>query len=163
MKKKIAFIILHYKNMKDTKDCLESLQALDNHKDSAIIVVDNHSLKKEEEQEIREYTEDLILLRDNKGFAKGNNEGCSYAIKKYEPDFLCVINNDIVIEQKDFIKKVEACYKKTKFDMMGPKIITDGGESVNPFPVYETLEEVEEILGSKFSEDYETLNGYLIS
>ena len=26
-----------------------------------------------------------------------------------------------------------------------------------------TLEEVEEILGSKFSEDYETLNGYLIS
>jgi hypothetical protein len=26
---------------------------------------------------------------------------------------------------------------------MGPKIITNGGESVNPFPVYETLETVE--------------------
>jgi len=143
MSKKIAFVILHYKNLKDTIECIESIQKLEEEQESAIIVVDNHSLQEKEVKELKKYTQDLILLEENTGFAKGNNIGCKYAIEKYQPLFLCVINNDIVIHQKDFIKEIEKCYKETSFDMMGPKILTDGGESVNPFPVYKTLEEVE--------------------
>ena len=142
--KKISFIILHYKNLKDTIECIESINKLDDTKDASIIVVDNHSLSKEDEKIIKKYTKDLIINDENLGFAKANNIGCKYAVDKYKPDFLCVINNDIVINQKDFIKEIEKCYKETKFDFLGPKIITDGGESVNPFPVYSTLEEVEE-------------------
>ena len=140
----ISFVILHYKNLKDTIECIESINKLDNKEETSIVVVDNHSLSKEEEKEIREYTKDLIINEENLGFAKANNIGCKYAIDKYGPDFLCVINNDIVINQKDFINEIKRCYKETNFDFMGPKIITDGGESVNPFPVYETLEEVED-------------------
>ena len=55
------------------------------------------------EKELKKYTKDLVLLTENVGFAKGNNAGCEYAIKKYQPDFLCVINSDTVIEQSEFI------------------------------------------------------------
>ncbi len=139
----ISFVILHYKNLRDTIECIKSIQQLEDSKNTSIIVVDNHSLDPEGEKEIRKYTEDLILNEDNIGFAKANNIGCKYAVEKYQPDFLCVINNDIVIEQKDFLEEIYRCYEETNFDFMGPKIITNGGESVNPFPVYETLETVE--------------------
>ena len=142
MKKKVAFIILHYKNITDTIECIESLKKINRSEESAIVVVDNNSLNNKDEEKIRNYTKDLILLNENIGFAKGNNTGCKLAIEKYKPEFLCVINNDIVINQKDFIEEIYKCYQKTNFDIMGPKIITDGGDSVNPFPVYSNLEEV---------------------
>lgn len=141
-KKSIVFIILHYKNINDTIECIESIKQLKNSEESAIVIVDNNSLNEKEEEILRTYTDDLVLLTENLGFAKGNNAGCNLAIDKYKPDFLCVINNDIVIEQQDFIEEIKNCYQKTFFDIMGPKIFTDGGESVNPFPVYDTLEVV---------------------
>lgn len=135
-----SFIILHYKNLKDTIECIESINKIDG--DKSIIVVDNNSTTKKEQKIILKYTEDLILLKENMGFAKGNNEGCKYAIKKYHPDFLCVINNDIIIEQQDFCKKVINDYEKYEFDALGPKILTDGGDSVNPFKTYDTMTEI---------------------
>ncbi len=135
-----SFIILHYKNLKDTIECIESINKIDG--DKSIIVVDNNSTTKKEQKIILKYTEDLILLKENMGFAKGNNEGCKYAIKKYHPDFLCVINNDIIIEQQDFCKKVINDYEKYEFDALGPKILTDGGDSVNPFKTYDTIIEI---------------------
>ena len=135
-----SFIILHYKNLKDTIECIESINKIDG--DKSIIVVDNNSTTKKEQEIILKYTEDLILLKENMGFAKGNNEGCKYAIKKYHPDFLCIINNDIIIEQQDFCKKVTNDYEKYEFDALGPKILTDGGDSVNPFKTYDTIIEI---------------------
>ena len=99
----ISFIILHYKNIKDTIECIESIRKLKTKKSVSIIVVDNHTLSKEELKKIKEYTEDVILLKENMGFAKANNKGCEYAVKKYHPDFLVVINNDTILSQDNFI------------------------------------------------------------
>ena len=138
----ISFVILHYKNLKDTIECIESIKKLNTNKEVSIVVVDNNSLSTDEEKILKEYTSDIILLKENVGFANGNNEGCKYAIEKFNPDFLCVINNDTIINQNDFIEEIYNCYDKTNFDMLGPKIITNDGDSVNPFYAYETLEEV---------------------
>ena len=142
----ISFVILHYKNIKDTVECIESIQSNISYdkKKISIVVVDNNTLSKDETKILKKYTNDVILLSENKGFANGNNAGCEYAIKKYNPDFLCVINNDTVIEQKDFIDEIYRAYKEYNFDIMGPKIITNDGDSVNPFYAYESLEEIEE-------------------
>ena len=113
--KKISFIILHYKNLKDTIECIESINKLNSKNEISIIVVDNNSLDKKEESKLKKYTKDLILLEKNQGFAKGNNAGCKYAIKKYKPDFICVINNDTIIEQNNFIEEIINCYKETKY------------------------------------------------
>ncbi|MBE6149982.1 MAG: glycosyltransferase family 2 protein [Firmicutes bacterium] len=136
----ISFIILHYKNIKDTIECIESIKKINGKYN--IIVVDNNSTDKKEEKLIKKYCDDFIKLDENLGFAKANNIGCKYAIDKYKPDYLVVSNNDIVIEDEDFINKINKEYKKSKFDILGPKINTDNGQSVNPFPVYKTKEEV---------------------
>lgn len=141
-KTSVAFIILHYKNIQDTIECIDSINQSKDKEEKKIIVVDNASLTSEEKQIIKKKANDLLLLEENIGYAKGNNFGCKYAIRKYNPDFLCVINNDIIITQDNFIEEIKNCYKETNFDFMGPKIITNNGESVNPFPVYKTIEEV---------------------
>lgn len=137
----ISFVILHYKNLNDTILCIKSINNLYDNDKISIVVVDNNSLKKEEEKELRKYTSDLLLLDDNLGVAKAYNKGADYARRKYKPDFICVMNNDIEIKQKEFIKNIKNVYNKTKFDMLGPKIICEG-DSVNPFPVYDTLEKI---------------------
>ena len=136
----IAFIILHYKNIKDTLECIESILKQETDKKVKIIVVDNNTLNEKDEQKLKKYNIDLIKLEENKGFAKANNIGCKFAIKNYKPDYLIVSNNDIIIRQKEFIEKI---YNEEKFDILGPMILTKHGQSVNPFPVYKNIDEVE--------------------
>ena len=131
----LSFIVLHYKNIGETLECLQSIKTHILEDDYNIVVVDNNSLIKKEKKQILKYTKDIICLNSNMGYAKANNQAIKYAQKKYNSDFYCIINNDIVITQHDFIKEIEKCYKKYKFDMMGGKINSPSGESVNPFPV----------------------------
>lgn len=139
----LCFIILHYKNISETIECLKMLKKIINNNEASIVVVDNNTLNAEEVLEIKKYTNDILILDKNYGFAKGNNKGIEYARKKYNPNFYCVINNDVFIEQKDFIDKVKKIYEKYKFDMLGPKIDSPTGESVNPFPVFKDKKTIE--------------------
>ncbi len=135
----IVFVILHYNNIRDTIECIESLKKFN----SKIVVVSN-SNDIENLQKIENKVDKLIINKENLGYAKANNVGCKYAIKKYNPDFICVLNNDIIIEQKDFVSKINKLYKKYSFDILGPKILPEETESVNPFNAYKSLEEIEE-------------------
>ena len=139
----ISFIVLHYKNINDTIECIRSILKQKTNKKISIVVVDNDTLNDFDEKKLKKFDVDLIKLDSNLGFAKANNIGCKHAINKYNPDFLCVINNDTVIDQLNFIDKIYECYKKYSFDILGPKIITDGGDSVNPFPVYKSVEQID--------------------
>lgn len=138
----VSFVILHYKNIVDTLECIKSIKKMNASKEYSIVVVDNFSMSDTDLIEIQKHTQDIILNERNLGFANANNIGCRYAISKYNPDFLIVINNDTLIKQDDFLEKIYEIYKETSFDMLGPKIITDGGDSVNPFPVYKTEDEI---------------------
>ena len=135
----MVFVILHYNNIKETMECVDSLEKFK----QKIIVVSN-SKDYDNLKKIEKRVDKVIINEENIGFAKANNIGCKYAIEKYKPDFLCVINNDIVIDQKDFLDKVEELYKKYQFDVLGPKILPEDLPSVNPFPVYDTLEKIED-------------------
>jgi len=130
-----SFVILHYKNIQETIKCLESLKKTTDIEKSNFIVVDNNSLIKEEKEKILKYTNDILMLDKNYGFAKANNKGIEYAREKYDSKFYIVINNDVFITQKNFLKSIETIYKKIEFDMLGPKIDSPSGESINPFPV----------------------------
>ncbi len=143
-----CFVVLHYKNLVDTLECISSIKQISGPK--KIIVVDNHSLNEEEEKLLKKNADDLILLNENLGFAKANNIGCKLALEKYKPQFLIVLNNDTLINQKEFLKMIKEDYDKYNFAILGPKIITNNGDSTNPFPVYKTLEEVDKKI--KYSE-----------
>lgn len=133
----MTFVILHYNNIDETMECLDSLEKFN----SNIVVVSN-SKDYDNLKMIEKRVSKVIINEENIGFAKANNIGCKYAIEHFQPDFLCVINNDVIIEQKDFITQVEKLYEKYKFDILGPKILPEESDSCNPFYAYKTLDEV---------------------
>ena len=136
-----SFIILHYKNIEETINCLNCLKKFSS-RNCNFIVVDNGTLSDSEEHKIKEFTEDVIKLQENKGFAKANNIGVRYAKEKYNSSFYIVLNSDVIIEQTDFIDIIADDYKKYKFDLLGPKIYSPTNESINPFPILKDISNV---------------------
>lgn len=125
---KFCFVILHYLADKDTIECIDSIERLDNSNDTSIIVVDNYSNNGSIER-VEEFVASLdncsiIKNKENLGFAKGNNVGYKYAIQMHPGAFVIVLNNDTIIEQKDFLKKIENSYQENAFAVMGPDIIS---------------------------------------
>jgi len=54
----------------------------------------------------------LVLIRNNKnyGFAEGNNIGIRYALKALDPEYILLLNNDVVVES-DFLDKLVVAIK----------------------------------------------------
>lgn len=125
-KTKFAFLILHYMTSEDTIKCIDSIEKMCDRKDYTIIVVDNGS-KNESGLELKDkYRYDtnvtIIVNKENLGFAKGNNVGFKYIKDNYDVQFIIMCNNDTCIIQKDFLERVEKEYRKSQFDVLGPKI-----------------------------------------
>ncbi|MFJ7747979.1 glycosyltransferase [Peribacillus sp. NPDC097295] len=124
----ISIVILHYLTEQDTIECIESILKNVKYENYKILVVDNGSpngsgnrlkIKYEKYSKV-----DIILTNKNLGFAKGNNIGFLKAKNYYHADFILLINNDTIIEQKDFLEKLISVYNKHKFALMGPDIIS---------------------------------------
>lgn len=125
-KKIICFIILHYNTIEETRRCISTIMMLEHFNNSKIVIVDNASPNQTGRLLAEEYKfdeiVDVILREQNDGFSSGNNIGCAYAIKKWNPDFLVVVNNDIEFPQKDFLTRMLEEYEKTHFSILGPDI-----------------------------------------
>lgn len=134
---KIAFVILHYETIIDTKKCIESLVKYIDSNKAYIVVVDNGSKKGKLDELKIEYSlnKHIIFLRSeiNLGFANGNNLGFEYAKNKLGANFIVLTNSDTVFEQNNFVSMLENLYEKQNFDIAGPKIISMAdGKNQNP-------------------------------
>lgn len=94
---KVIFVILNYKSFQDTIKVADEILSME--QDSFhIVVVDNASPNKSFASLYDYYKGnnkvDVISSGENGGYAKGNNYGLRYA-KRYNPEFACVINNDV--------------------------------------------------------------------
>ncbi|UXP33554.1 glycosyltransferase [Reichenbachiella agarivorans] len=125
---KITFIILHYQTIDDTIECIDSLHSIDSTGlEWNIVVVDNCSPNKTGLSLKERYQSErvhVIISNANLGFARGNNLGCKYALDHFNPNFLIVTNNDIVINQNNFFHLLIETYRTTKFNILGPDIIS---------------------------------------
>lgn len=94
---RIAYIILNYKTYQDTDRVAKEILNFGNEND-VIIIVDNSSPNESSKELHKIYDDnhlvDVIDSNENGGYAKGNNLGLKYA-KKYAPDYVCIINNDV--------------------------------------------------------------------
>ena len=138
MNPKIVFVILHYLAIKETIDCVSSIQQNVCYDNYSIIIVDNGSGVEKDSERLQQLERDnskvkLITLQSNLGFARGNNIGFEIAKKEYKADFIVLMNNDILIQQSDFCDVICQKYEKYHYAMMGPKVyLKDGTYRSNP-------------------------------
>ncbi|MCQ2523605.1 MAG: glycosyltransferase [Lachnospiraceae bacterium] len=127
---KFCFVILHYKTSEDTIKCIESILNLKD--EASIVVVDNASNNGSIELVKEKYDGNekihFLLNEENLGFASGNN--CGYKLaKSLGADFIAISNNDIIVDDCDFIGHVVNRYNESSFELFGPDIVslTDEG------------------------------------
>lgn len=101
---KVFIIVLNWNRPKDTLECLESINKLiaKNFKLS-VIVVDNassdDSVKILKSYKLKNGKYKLIVNDDNLGYVGGNNRGMMYAVK-HRADYILILNNDTVVDNK---------------------------------------------------------------
>lgn len=139
---KIAFLILNYMMYLDTIACVESIKRLeiDSSDLVEIIIVDNFSQNESRDVLLEKYCEDpqikLIFNEKNLGFANGNNVGYRYC-KQNKFDIIIQINNDTIIDDVFFTRKVKDILKREDFDVLGPDVLSlKDGYHQNPLPSF---------------------------
>ena len=130
-----GFVVLHYLAYDMTVRCTETLLALSGK--VHIVIVDNAS-PNGSGQRLQEHFAGhpgvtVLVNGRNEGFARGNNAGYDYLKEHFSCSFIAVINNDVLIPDRDFPTKVEAIYHATSFAVLGPDILNPAsGEHQNP-------------------------------
>lgn len=100
MAPKVFIIVLHYKNWKDTRECLKSLEKI-NYDNFEIEVPDND--------------------KKNLGFAGGNNVGIKHALD-CNADYVLLLNNDTITEPNFLKELIKAGESDNKIGILGPLI-----------------------------------------
>lgn len=132
------YLILHYQVESITVETISSIHSVDTK--GKIVVVDNGSpnksgLRLQERFQDIDFV-DIVISQENKGFSEGNNYGYEYINSKYEYDFLIATNNDIKIEQKDFVEKIDELFEDTSFFVAGPDVV-EPYSNYHSSPLYE--------------------------
>lgn len=103
---KIAILILNWQQPNLTVNCVKSVLK-STYENFQIYLIDNHSednsfmIFKKEFINCRKIK--LLETRENLGYAGGNNYGAREALRRYSPDYLCILNNDTLVNS-NFLK-----------------------------------------------------------
>lgn len=137
----VYYVILHYQNIKDTKECINSILMNRGCNESKVVVIDNNSPNGTGTELQSLYKDNnqvkILLNRKNEGFAKGNNVGYRYA-KEKGAKFIVQINNDTLIEDRNFESNFINLYNSFHFGVLGPDVFsTLDHHHQNPMPIVE--------------------------
>lgn len=123
----IAFVILHFNVFEETINCVKSIKKNIDTERYHIIIVDNGSPNQSGKILYDKYKDDnhvsVILHDTNDGFARGNNVGIDYVRENLNSKYICCLNNDTLLQQKNFFKSIDNEYKSSNASLIGPRII----------------------------------------
>ena len=130
MEKKVAITILTMNKKHLIDDCLSTLRKNTSYKNYRTIVVDNASTDGTAELIKKKFKwVDLIVNNENLGFARGQNVGIKFAVEKYDPDYVFLLNDDTQMIQKDWLTKmVEAAESDYDVGIVGCRLIYSDGK-----------------------------------
>ncbi len=166
--KAVAVIIVNWNQKKRLDACLSSLKSKTEYKNYRVIVVDNGSNDGSVELVKQQFRwADLIALAKNYGFSISNNQGISYALKKYSPQYVLLLNNDTEIIQSNWlISMVKAAESAVDIGIVGCKLVYPDGKTqyigtkvgfqsiawLNPLDesCYPSVFDVDAVLGASF-------------
>lgn len=142
-----CFCILHYKVYNETIKCVKSLLKLKGIDKCIILVYDNFS-----NDGSADIIEEKFALYDNvkvcinneaSGFSGGNNKAYKIA-KRFNPRFMIMLNNDIVIKQKDFLLKLNEIYNSETYHFIGPDIFAPT-VAKHQSPLYKDIPDIKQL------------------
>ena len=125
----VAIIIVHYNSDAETRACLESLKHVKTDAaEFSVVVVDNGSKEVFDAPKSQQPVRTVILRSDtNLGFTSGNNLGIEHAFANFNPDYICLLNNDTTVDPA-FLNHLVSCLEKnTQAALVTPKIYFSPG------------------------------------
>jgi len=135
----LSVIINHHQTPAVLKLCLESLlENLSKDIESEIIVADSET-QEETEEMMREFFPQVIFIpaKKNIGFGKSVNK----ALKKTKGEYILIINADIIIDQKETIRKmIDYLKSNSKIGLLGPQLLNiNNSRQISCFRFYTPL------------------------
>ncbi|MCX6750919.1 MAG: glycosyltransferase family 2 protein [Candidatus Pacearchaeota archaeon] len=130
---RVAIIISTYNQKKLLERSLESIKKKTDYQNYKVYVIDDSG-----NGEIGKYAKnkfkwvDVTINKENKGFSGANNVGIKRAIKEYNPGYFLLLNDDIEIIDKSWLKKmIEVGEKDKRIGILGCKILYPEGDLQN--------------------------------
>jgi len=122
--KPVSIIIIIWNNIEETELCLESLfRTISN--DVSIIIIDNDS-QEDVSSIIDKYPLNIKLIKNhrNLGYSKAVNQGLQESLSDSD---VILLNNDIIINDKDWIAKLQGfAYKDKAIGIVGCRLTGEG-------------------------------------
>lgn len=133
---RVAFVVLHYIEKATTINCITSIKACGLEIQYAIVIVDNASPNKSGVDLLLYYKDEknvhVLLNESNLGFAQGNNLGYIYAKKKCNANYIIVVNNDVILNDRWKFYNIKKIYERTDAYIIGPDIFSKNGTHQSP-------------------------------
>lgn len=123
---RVAVIILNWNGGPYTTACIRALNA-STFDDFKIVLVDNGSVD-DSVPALRQHFPNLDILEngENLGFAQSNNIGIAYALDKYNPEFIWLLNNDTLVEPDALAEIVRAAEGDQRIGVVGAVLVEMG-------------------------------------
>ncbi|MDE1824988.1 MAG: glycosyltransferase family 2 protein [Candidatus Micrarchaeota archaeon] len=129
-----------YKKKPILEQCLTPLLKTD-YKNYRIIVADDCSTDDSLEYLRRKRKNiDLTKTEQNGKFARNNNNGIRYAIRKYNPDYIVLLSNDVIAKERNWLRKmVKLAESEESAGLIGPKLVYPNGRIQNAGIPFNTM------------------------
>ena len=141
----LGIVILNYQSYKDTIKLVENLQLQTILNDIQIVVVDNaspnHSFDKLMYLEKQFLNVKVLKTKKNLGYAKGNNFGLNYLDKQIQPEFVAILNNDIILKDNCFEKLICKYKLLKKPAIIAPKQLDLNNKEIQPYKLNSFLDD----------------------
>lgn len=130
----IGIVVLNYLNYDDTIECIDSIMR-QTYQEYKVVIVDNCSPNESYYELNDRYESDKIKVmktKKNIGYARGNNIGIKYLIKECGIRKILILNNDVILNDKNYIKTLVGIKYDKNTGAIGTSIIGSDGLEQNP-------------------------------
>jgi len=126
---KVSIVIVNWNGREFLKNCLSSVFA-QVYPDYRVVMVDNGSTDGSAVFVRDNFPRvDLLELAENTGYPHGNNVGIKYALDKYDPDYVLLLNNDTRIPRADGLAALVAAAESAgSIGIVGCRLVYPDGQ-----------------------------------
>ncbi len=119
---KVAVLILNWNDARNTLETLESVRGL-RHENFEVFLVDNGSTDGSPETIAKRFPDvHLVPSPENLGVAGGRNFGLEAIFRRSDPDYVLILDNDVILEPHLLEKLIEAVEGNPDVGIAGPVI-----------------------------------------